>query len=89
MDVQYEKVGEGSRTEEDVIFLCNHRTQADFFISDHVTGYKANILARKEVAYVFPMAWVTNPGSVWFFNRSKIDIEKYASANERFNKWLD
>lgn len=56
------------------MFLCNHRTQADFFIYDKITDFKANVLSRKEVAYVFPFTWIVNPGTIWFFNRKNVQI---------------
>lgn len=74
LGIDYRRLDNSEPTDEEVLFLCNHRTQADFFISDVVTGCKANILARREVAFVFPFAWLTNPGSVWFFNRNQINI---------------
>ena len=81
LGVVFEKINDVPLTDRDVVFLCNHRTQADFFITDRVTGYKANILSRREVAYVFPMSAIVNPGSLWFFNRNNIQIDKYRSLD--------
>lgn len=69
-------------TEERVMVLPNHKSQADFSVHNHIVNHICNFIARAAVGIVIPaflIAWKT----LWFFNRNK------KSDPEEFNQWLD
>jgi 1-acyl-sn-glycerol-3-phosphate acyltransferase len=61
-----------SSSERRVIYLCNHRSWADFFMDQAICG-GASYLARYMVVIGTPVsslfAWMSS--STWFFNRKR------------------
>lgn len=75
------------KLEDGCLYLCNHRSWADFFIDQTLCGGAA-YLSRKMVMLGTPMssfwAWLSN--STWFFTRKKgLDREKFFEWIE--SKW--
>eukprot|EP00803_Ostreobium_quekettii_P007666 evm.model.scf_3947.1 EVM.evm.TU.scf_3947.1 scf_3947:614-6150(+) len=67
------------------IYLCNHRSWADFFMDVIHTGGRAAALGRRMVLVAFPSfmspAWVME--AIFFFNRNDV------KDKEKFNLWID
>ena len=68
------------------ILLVNHRSLADFFLHDCITGYQASHLARMMVALLLPGTWLCTfiDNSVWYFVRGGRGKDL-----EPFFKWID
>ena len=66
--------------------MINHRSLADFFLHDCITGYQASHLARMMVAVLFPGTWLCTfmDNSVWYFIRGG-----RGSNLEPFFEWID
>lgn len=71
--------------QDKVIFLCNHRSWADFFMDVYMTEGRGMMLSRLAVLYVFPMFMVAvrSIRGVILFKRGRI-ADKTA-----FNDWID
>jgi 1-acyl-sn-glycerol-3-phosphate acyltransferase len=67
------------------IWICPHRSVADFFIHKEIVEGRGATLSRFLVAAVFPLIWVASlfDRSVWFFRRDR------AHTREAFYRWLD
>jgi len=74
-----------TRTNKTILFV-NHRSLADFFLHDCITGYQASYLARMLVAILFPGTWLCTflDNSVWYFVRGGRGDDL-----EPFFKWID
>eukprot|EP00826_Nyctotherus_ovalis_P030032 TRINITY_DN2383_c0_g6_i1.p2 TRINITY_DN2383_c0_g6~~TRINITY_DN2383_c0_g6_i1.p2 ORF type:complete len:158 (+),score=0.93 TRINITY_DN2383_c0_g6_i1:511-984(+) len=66
--------------------MLNHRSIADFFLHDCITGYRASHLSRMMVAVLLPGTWLCTfmDNSVWYFVRGG-----RGSNLEPFFKWID
>ncbi|KAG2489453.1 hypothetical protein HYH03_012089 [Edaphochlamys debaryana] len=80
------KVGDGSLYKGgSCLYLCNHRSWADFFIDIYITEGRGAMMSRWLVFFVFPIfcsAVVTLKGIILFKRGTIADKEK-------FNAWLD
>ncbi len=67
------------------LWICPHRSVADFFVHKEILEGRAATLSRVLVAGIFPVFWVLAhlDRSVWFFRRDR------AHTREAFYRWLD
>jgi 1-acyl-sn-glycerol-3-phosphate acyltransferase len=67
------------------LWICPHRSVADFFVHKELVEGRGATLSRTLVAGVFPMIWLASrlDRSVWFFRRDK------AHTRDAFYRWLD
>jgi 1-acyl-sn-glycerol-3-phosphate acyltransferase len=81
------QLGEQKPPETKIIYLCNHRSWADFFCDQVITGGAA-FLARMMVWVGTPVsslyAWMSH--STWFFNRKR-GIDRVAFAKFMDDEW--
>lgn len=67
------------------VWICPHRSVADFFVHKEIVEGRGATLSRALVAVVFPTIWLASrlDRSVWFFRRDR------AHTREAFYRWLD
>jgi len=67
------------------IYLCNHRSWADFMVDQYVTQGRTLFMSRWAVAYVFPLFMVP----MWFV-RAVLLFKRGSIADKvAFNAWID
>jgi 1-acyl-sn-glycerol-3-phosphate acyltransferase len=67
------------------LWICPHRSVADFFVHKELVEGRGATLSRSLVAGVFPLIWLASrlDRSVWFFRRDR------AHTRDAFYRWLD
>eukprot|EP00890_Picochlorum_soloecismus_P005281 jgi/Picsp_1/5754/NSC_03113-R1_1-acyl-sn-glycerol-3-phosphate acyltransferase len=79
------KVGDRDLYRGKAIYLCNHRSWADFMVDQYVTEGRTLFMSRWAVAYVFPLFMIP----MWIV-RAVLIFKRGAVANKvKFNKWID
>jgi hypothetical protein len=67
------------------VYLCNHRSWADFMVDQYVTQGRTLFMSRWAVAYVFPLFMVP----MWFV-RAVLLFKRGSIADKAgFNAWID
>uniref|UniRef100_A0A7R9VG05 Phospholipid/glycerol acyltransferase domain-containing protein n=1 Tax=Chlamydomonas euryale TaxID=1486919 RepID=A0A7R9VG05_9CHLO len=86
LGVKYLKVGTNSLYKDGrCVYLCNHRSWADFFVDIYLTEGLAQPMARTMVYIAFPM-FMTSV----FFLKGVVLFKRGAIADKvKFNAWLD
>lgn len=79
------KVGKGELYKGKTLYLCNHRSWADFMVDQYVTGGRSLFMSRWAVACVFPLFMVP----MWLV-RSCLVFKRGGIADKiKFNDWID
>ncbi|KAI8109632.1 hypothetical protein M9434_000914 [Picochlorum sp. BPE23] len=79
------KVGKRDLYRDKVVYLCNHRSWADFMVDQYVTEGRTLFMSRWAVAYVFPLFMIP----MWFV-RAVLIFRRGSIANKvKFNNWID
>lgn len=67
------------------IYLCNHRSWADFMVDQYVTQGRTLFMSRWAVAYVFPLFMVP----MWFVRAVLLFKRGSIADKAAFNAWID